>query len=120
MHVSDRRPDALQTVQSHQQALDRESGATDLLVRNYDLERAYRLTLTVETAEQVVYERRYRLLPGQVVAESGILSPSEYDVRVTLACAGEDETTCRVSEDPAHTIRVEVGNGLVSVGDGAY
>jgi len=50
----------------------------------------------------------------------GILSAGEYNVRVTLAGAGEDGMACRVSDDPADTVRVEVGNGLVSVGEGTY
>jgi len=99
---------------------------TDVTLRNYDDSRAYELALRACDDDEVVFQRRYRLDPGESVTERAVLDSGTYDVTVVpeavdgdaTARFERDEATCRVGDDPTETVRVEAGNGVVSVSDG--
>jgi len=92
----------------------------DVVLRNYDDERAYDVTLRVRESGggAPAFRRRYRLDPGESVTERAVLDPGTYEVTVTLGDGGEDGARCRVGSGGAGTIRVEAGNAAVTVSDG--
>ncbi|ELZ29267.1 hypothetical protein C475_03584 [Halosimplex carlsbadense 2-9-1] len=93
----------------------------DIHLRNYDRECGYDLDVTVlGRGEDPVFESRYFCQPGEVIAVENVLPPGEYEVVVELDNRREVATECRVSSAPGHTVRVEVGNGTVSLTEGLY
>lgn len=92
----------------------------DLFVRNYDVERTYRLQLRVRTDAGATYEERYRLLPGQIVAEFGVLPTGNCRVEAVILGSGAGADQCTLSRSDDDTVAVEVGNGLVAVGERGY
>jgi len=102
----------------------------DVVLRNYDDERAYDVTLRVRedgrTREDAtasghdgaVFQRRYHLDPGESATERAVLDPGTYEVTVALADGREDSARCRVGDGRARTVRVEAGNSVVTVADG--
>jgi hypothetical protein len=92
----------------------------DIFVRNYDVERTYRLQLRVRSEDGVTYEERYRLLPGQIVAEFGVLPTGDCRVAVSILGAGAGRDRCELTRADGDTVAVEVGNGLVAVGERGY
>ncbi|WP_436929959.1 hypothetical protein [Halosimplex halobium] len=93
----------------------------DIHLRNYDREWGYDLDVTVRGGgDEPVFESRYYCQPGEVIAVENVLAPGEYDVVVELDNRRAVAAECRVSSAPDHTIRVEVGNGTVSLTEGLY
>ena len=76
----------------------------DLSLRNYDRR--------PDTVELVASD------DDGVAAERRLLPPGTYDVTARLRLGKRDTATCRVGDDPADTIRVEVGNHVVAVSEG--
>jgi hypothetical protein len=100
---------------------------TDCQLHNYD-DRPYTVVLVARDDDGVAFERRYDLEPGESRAERGTISPGEYDVCATVIadeCDAapvdkRDSVTCHVGTDPAETVRVELGNHVVTVSEGVY
>ena len=93
----------------------------DIHLRNYDREWGYDLEVTVRgSGDEPVFESRYYCQPGEVIAVENVLAPGEYEVRVELDNRREVAAECRVSSAPDHTVRVELGNGTVSLSEGLY
>lgn len=93
----------------------------DVFVRNYDVERTYRVTISLESLTgDDAYETTQRLRPGQALSELGVVDPGAYRVDVELDGARRSSTECQIGPSPAETVVVEVGNGLVGVREGLY
>ena len=89
----------------------------DLSLRNYD-RRPDTVELVASDDDGVAAERECCLDPGELFAERRLLPPGTYDVTARLRLGKRDTATCRVGDDPADTIRVEVGNHVVAVSEG--
>lgn len=89
-------------------------------VRNYDHADGHSVHVTVVDPDGRVHltERCY-LSPGQSRRLTGGLDPGEY--RIDVRVDGVDRATaeCRIDGSPAWTAVVELGNGVVSVTEGA-
>lgn len=96
------------------------AASEDIHLRNYDVERAYRVSITVEDGDESVFEETYWLPPGAFLSEVNEVDPGEYGVRVTLDNGRSVTRTCQVDSDHDHTVLVELGNGIVSVTQGVY
>lgn len=92
----------------------------EIHVRNFDVNRAYDLTIEVRDAHGLVFANRYSLTPGKTVSELGRLPPGSYDVRVELDGRRQRTTRCEIDGTPEGTALIEVGNGTVSVTEGLY
>ena len=92
----------------------------DLFVRNYDVDRTYRVRLRATTPDGTTREKRYRLLPGQVVAEFGVLPAGDCRIEVSLPGTVGRGDRCSLDRDDDGTVAVEVGNGVVAVGERDY
>ena len=92
----------------------------DVHVRNYDVQRSYRIRVTVTDGSETVFARRYTLGPGQSTSEFDIVGAGTYDVAVALESRESERARCRLSDAPDDTALVEVGNGIVSVSQGLY
>jgi len=92
----------------------------DVLVRNYDVERAYRIDLTFRGVDGDVRRRTYRLDPGEFHSEVDTLPAGEYEVTAELDTGRTATARCRIGEAPDRMALVEVGNWNVSVTDGVY
>lgn len=92
----------------------------DVHIRNYDVERAYRVTLALANDEGTAFEESYWLRPGAFLSEVDEIDPGEYEVEVTLDNGRSVSRTCQVDTDHDHTVLVELGNGIVSVAQGVY
>lgn len=93
----------------------------NLYLRNYDPYRAYDLDVAVtDTDGRTVFESSYYFQPGQTESDRGVLTSGEYTVTVTLDNRQQKTDTCRVGPSLEETIHVELGNGIVSIGNGLY
>lgn len=92
----------------------------EIHVRNFDVERTYDLTVTVQDADGIVFANRYHLKPGTTVSELDRLAAGEYVVQVKLDGQQQAVTECTIDETPKNTALIEVGNGIVSVTEGLY
>lgn len=92
----------------------------EIHIRNFDVNRAYDLTMEVRDSEGLVFANRYHLTPGKTVSELGRLPPGEYEVRVDLDGRRQQTALCEIDGTPARTALIEVGNGTVSVTEGLY
>lgn len=89
-------------------------------VRNYDHAAGHSVHVTVEDADgRIQLTERCYLAPGQSRRLTATLEPGTYRVRVRVD--GVDRTTaeCRLDGSPARTAVVELGNGVVSLIEGA-
>jgi len=89
----------------------------DLVLRNYDDERRYEVRLSARDDDGVAFRRRYSLEPGESRTERAVLEPGAYEVTVE-STDDQRSARCRVGSGGARTIRVEAGNGTVTVSDG--
>lgn len=94
--------------------------AEDIHLRNYDVERAYRVTINVADGDSTVFENTYWLRPGAFLSEIDEIEPGEYDVTVEIDTGRSVTRRCQVDADHEHTVLVELGNGIVSVAQGVY
>jgi hypothetical protein len=92
----------------------------EIHIRNFDVERTYDLTVTVQDTDGIVFANRYHLKPGTTVSELDRLAAGEYVVQVALDGRQQAVTECTVDETPENTALIEVGNGIVSVTEGLY
>lgn len=93
----------------------------EVFVRNYDVERTYRLTISLTAVDgDDEYATTHRLRPGQAVSELGVVEPGRYRVRVDCDGARHATDEVFVGPAPAETLLIEVGNGAVSVSEGLY
>lgn len=88
--------------------------------RNFDVERAYDLTVRVRDGPDIVFADRYYLTPGKTVAVREEVPPGEYEVVVELDGHRRERAVCAVGPTAEETALVEVGNGTVSVTEGHY
>lgn len=89
-------------------------------IRNFDVNRAYDLTVRVRDDGEIVFASRYYLTPGKTEHELDRLRPGEYDVVVELDSHRRETARCAIGSSPDATALVEVGNGTVSVTEGLY
>lgn len=92
----------------------------EIHIRNFDVDRAYDLTMEVRDSEGLVFANRYHLTPGKTVSELGRLPPGEYEVHVELDGRRQQTALCEIDGTPDRTALIEVGNGTVSVTEGLY
>jgi len=92
----------------------------EIHIRNFDVNRAYDLTIEVRDSEGLVFANRYHLTPGKTASELGRLPPGEYEVQVELDGRRRRTARCAIDGTPARTALIEVGNGTVSVTEGLY
>lgn len=92
----------------------------EIHIRNFDVERTYDLTVTVQDGDGIVFANRYHLKPGTTVSELDRLAAGEYVVQVKLDGRQQAVAECIVNETPEKTALIEVGNGIVSVTEGLY
>jgi len=92
----------------------------EIHVRNFDVTRAYDLTVEVRDSRGLAFATRYYLTPGKTVSELGRLPPGEYEVHVELDGRREQTAVCEIDGTPVGTALIEVGNGTVSVTEGLY
>jgi len=124
MMAPDQREQPHEESNSHPEAGTGTSSVTrrseEIHIRNFDVTRAYDLTIEVRDSQGLVFANRYYLEPGATVSELGRLPPGVYDVRVELD--GRRSVTCRceIDDTPDRTALIEVGNGTVSVTEGLY
>jgi hypothetical protein len=98
----------------------RATTSEEIHIRNFDVSRAYDLTIRVRDDDGLAFGRRYRLRPGKTESVLGRLPSGEYEVVAELDGRRRDEARCRVDPSPEGTALVEVGNGTVSVTQGLY
>jgi hypothetical protein len=87
----------------------------DLHVRNHDFQRSYHLRVTAEQVDgDVRYQKAFTVAPDVSVGELNVLEAGTYDV--TVAC-DDDETSqrCRVGDAPHESVRIDLGNGVVTL-----
>jgi len=112
------------TVDDHYATDDRAPHSEDVHVRNYDVERAYRLDLTLRPVDGDgdgdVRSRTYRLGPGEFRSEVDDVPAGEYDVTAELDTGRTASARCRIGAGPHRMVLVEVGNWNVSVTEGVY
>lgn len=101
-----------------QQAVERRS--EELHIRNFDVSRAYDLTVEVHDSDGLVFANRYYLTPGKTASETERLPPGEYGIRVELDGRRQTSARCTIDGTPDRTALIEVGNGTVSVTEGLY
>jgi len=92
----------------------------EIHIRNFDVNQAYDLTITVRDSQGLVFANRYYLTPGKTVSELDRLPAGEYEVQVELDSCRQRTALCEIDETPARTALIEVGNGTVSVTEGLY
>lgn len=94
-------------------------GSEQIHLRNHDYQLGYDLNLEiVDAAGEVVFENRYYLQPGQIESELDALPPGEYEIWATLDNRQAETLQCRIDAAPAHTLVVEMGNGVLSLTQG--
>lgn len=90
-----------------------------LLVRNYDGERAYELTVRVlDERDRPRLARTIEVGPSTVRAVGDDLHAGHYTVVVETAGGSRDSADCRLDPRTSDTALVELGNGIASVTDG--
>jgi len=92
----------------------------DLHVRNYDVERSYRVTVAVSDDDGVAFEETYWLRPGAFLSEIDVIDPGEYEVTVEIDSGRSVSRTCQIDADHDHSALIELGNGIVSITQGLY
>ncbi len=92
----------------------------DIHIRNYDVERAYRVTVDVADGADKVFSETYWLRSGAFLSEIDEIDPGEYEVTVDIDNGRSVTRTCQVDADLDHTVLIELGNGIVSVTQGVY
>lgn len=93
----------------------------DIVVRNYDQQWGYDLSLEVtETNGEIAFEKHYYLQAGQVESELNALSPGKYVIEATLDNLTTDTLQCQIDATPKHTAVIEIGNGALSLTEGIH
>lgn len=103
----------------------------DLHVRNYDVHASHTVEVTIYAAStatdrtsarssQVAFAARYHLRPGQAESECDVLPSGTYVVEVRCDGVRREREHCTISETPAETATIEIGNGAVSVTETVY
>lgn len=89
--------------------------------RNYDVEDAHTVTVTITDDRGVqVFRRRSYLGPGQAESARRRLDPGTYKVEVVADGLDHVRHRLDIGPGPAHTALVELGNGVTSVSQGVY
>lgn len=92
----------------------------ELHVRNFDVSRAYDLTVRIYGGQKLAFASRYHLTPGKTESETDRLRPGEYEVVAELDGRRQERARCRIGGTPDRTALVELGNGTVSITQGHY
>lgn len=89
-------------------------------VHNYDHWEGHSVEVTVATTEGelVTHERRY-LSPGRSARLSATITPGEYELRVLVDGVERARRELCIDDPTSATPVIELGNGAVSVTDGA-
>ncbi len=94
--------------------------AEEIHIRNFDVSRAYNLTVEVRENGRLVFANRYHLTPGETASELDRLPPGEYEITVELDGLRRQTVHCRIDETPERTALIQVGNGALSLTEGLY
>lgn len=95
---------------------DRE-GVEDIHLRNHDLREGYDIELTFDGPSRTI-NRRYYLQPGRAESYRDVVPTGTYEVRATLDNQPVSTRRCRIGDDPARTVLIEVGNGVLTLTEG--
>ncbi len=91
-----------------------------LVLRNYDGAEAHDVTVNFyDLGADLAFQRDYRLSPGTVLSVSSRLERGVYRIEARLADGPNAMAECLVGSGPDETALVEIGNGLVSISEGA-
>lgn len=89
-------------------------------VRNYDHAAGHSIRLRLTDASgRVRLAQRCYLAPGQSRRVGGDLAPGEYRLAVQIDGVDRRTAACRLGPSPAGTAAIELGDGAVSVTQGA-
>ncbi|WP_246985267.1 hypothetical protein [Halorientalis marina] len=100
---------------------DRYVDEESLVCRNYDSERTHEVTVRfVDADDDVTFRETYAVPPGSAVSISLRLPRAVYRVDARIDDESTASAECLVGSGPHETALVEVGNGLVSVAEGAF
>jgi len=100
---------------------DRYVDEESLICRNYDSERAHEVTVRfVGADDEVAFRRTYAVEPQSVLSVGLRLPRAVYRVEARVDDEHETGAECLVGSGPHETALVEIGNGLVSVAEGAF
>ncbi len=92
---------------------------SELVLRNYDHGRAYRVTVEVRAAETGgTTTETHRLGPGEIRCPADVAPRGATRVTARLASGANDAVDGTLGDRPDQTALVEVGNGAVSVSRG--
>jgi hypothetical protein len=86
-----------------------------LQCRNYDHDRGYDLTVTLQRDGTCALARRYHLQPGAVRCLGDLVPAGTWTVVVTLDGGAPRRATCTIGPNPDETAVVECGNGALAV-----
>jgi hypothetical protein len=112
------RGEDMRALTTQREAEHPETATEDIHIRNYDTRESHTLWVRVVEDGTCVFERSYRLRPGEAESELDALPEGEYDVEVELDGLRRRVGRCEVGEGPERTVLVEMGNGTVSVTEG--
>lgn len=92
---------------------------SELVLRNYDHGRAYRVTVELTAAETGgTTVETYRLGPGEIRCPTDVAPRGATRVTARLASGASDAVDGSLGDRPDQTALVEVGNGAVSASRG--
>ena len=89
----------------------------DVRIRNYD-PRPHQLSLRVTGPDGPALDETYELTPEVTVSLLDELDEGHYEVEAVMDETSTATASCEVAADPAGTILVEMGNGVVAVSNG--
>lgn len=91
-----------------------------LVLRNYDSDDTHDVAVSLlDAVDDLAFDRRYTLSPGSVLSVATRLERAVYRVEVRLDGTAHAHAECLIGSGPGETALVEIGNGLVSVSEGA-
>jgi hypothetical protein len=91
-----------------------------LVLRNYDGAETHEVSVTLSDARgDLAFQREYRLSPGTTLSVATRLERGVYRIEVGLANGPDALAECLVGSGPDETALVEIGNGLLSISEGA-
>jgi hypothetical protein len=100
---------------------DRYVDEETLVCRNYDSERTHEVTVRfLDADDEVAFRETYAVPSESVVSVSLRLPRAVYRVDARVDDDATASAECLVGSGPHETALVEVGNGLVSVAEGAF
>ena len=87
-----------------------------LILRNYDSEEAYEVTVALtDAADDTAFRETYTLGPAMTLRIGLRLQRAIYDVSVSVDDTRRDTAECLIGSGPEESAVIEVGNGQASV-----